>query len=522
MIKKPPKPNAAPSKQLQSGIDAIAASYDAYPYHSVAFAQTSPTRLHVVATLFGHTPPDIATARVLEIGCAAGGNIIPWALAYPKAQVVGIDISKTQVAEGQRNIAALGLTNIRIEQRSATDIPADFGEFDYIVCHGVYSWVPDEVQEAIFAIAKHHLSKTGIAYISYNTYPGWKSREIVRDAMRMRAHKGGDNPRQQMAYARGMVEFLADVAPKNELMHRVMTEFHATLQTSSESYLIHEFLEIHNNPCYFKDFANRAAAHQLVYLAEAEPVSMFLSNYGSRVADLLLKECSSGQLEIEQYLDFVTNRPFRQTLLMHALMATQTNYTITETAMLKLHLRGFFTEASSDAAPFTFTTARGNTLTAPASWQRDALQALSNAYPSTLAVADIVAQEKAVDKVEMLGFLNLLVILNAVSYTAAAMPCVPAKGYAPNHLPKSYAPAVALAKLWLNQSSKTEGVEGEADSAPDNPPCAIVNAWHEHAVLTKSVAQALILADGTQTCDQIQQQAGVNISVLYGLGLISA
>ncbi len=87
----------------------------------------------------------------------------------------------------------------------------------------------------------------------------------------------------------------------------------------SHSYLLHEFPGAPcNAPCYFKEFVERAGTHGLAYLADAEPSTMFVQNYGEKVREPLLRECGSSQVMIEQYLDFLVNRTFRQTLLVRS------------------------------------------------------------------------------------------------------------------------------------------------------------------------------------------------------------
>jgi len=125
------------TSQLESTQTIEEKSYDATPYESRSFGQTHPARMAAIAYLFGLTPPDIETARVLELGCAAGGNLIPLAYRYPQARFVGVDISGVQVAEGQAHVAELGLSNIDLLKMSIVDIDADIGQFDFIICHGV-------------------------------------------------------------------------------------------------------------------------------------------------------------------------------------------------------------------------------------------------------------------------------------------------------------------------------------------------------------------------------------------------
>ena len=150
-----------------------------------------------MARIFGVSTPDIAACRVLELGCASGGNLIPMAFNLPRSEFVGVDLSRHQVDDGRSVIRDLGLSNIRIEHASILDIGPDFGTFDYIICHGVFSWVDEPVQEKILQVASDNLSASGVAYISYNTYPGWHMREGVRRMMRYHTRQF-DEPQEQI------------------------------------------------------------------------------------------------------------------------------------------------------------------------------------------------------------------------------------------------------------------------------------------------------------------------------------
>ena len=152
---------------------AIRTAYDEVPYPSYPLPQSHPDHLATLATLLGLSPPTTERCRVLELGCASGGNLIPMALTSPDSRFVGIDLSREQIAEGQKTVEALGLTNIELRHLSILDVDDSFGPFDYIVCHGVYSWVPENVQDRILAICARNLVPEGIGYVSYNTYPGW-------------------------------------------------------------------------------------------------------------------------------------------------------------------------------------------------------------------------------------------------------------------------------------------------------------------------------------------------------------
>jgi len=147
-------------------------SYDAVPYSEYVFPYTHPASVGAVAALFGMRPADPAHCRVLELGCCTGANLIPMAYDLPGSEFVGIDLSRRQIDDGRRTIAALSLTNIDLRPGSILDVDESYGTFDYIIAHGVYSWVPAEVREKLLAVCKANLKPDGVAYVSYNTYPG--------------------------------------------------------------------------------------------------------------------------------------------------------------------------------------------------------------------------------------------------------------------------------------------------------------------------------------------------------------
>src|SRR5258706_1300498 len=223
-------------------------SYDAVPYSVGAFPQTRPDRLATIATLFGLNPTHPARCRVLELGCAAGGNIIPMALADPQSQFVGIDLSTRQIDDARATASELGLRNIDLQAMSITDIPADFGQFDYILCHGVYSWVPPEVQQKILEVCSKHLSPQGVAYVSYNCYPGWHARGAIREMLWYHTEQYPD-PAVRIRAARGLLAFLVKAAPAGAgdggysslIRHEL-----ALLLMTPDTYLLHEHLEEFN------------------------------------------------------------------------------------------------------------------------------------------------------------------------------------------------------------------------------------------------------------------------------------
>jgi 2-polyprenyl-3-methyl-5-hydroxy-6-metoxy-1,4-benzoquinol methylase len=297
-------------------------SYDELPYQCQAFPQTHPDRMGVVARLFGMEPAPLAKCRVLELGCANGANIIPMALQMPDAKFVGIDLSGKQIAQGRTRIAELGLTNVELMEADLTTAADSLPIFDYIIVHGVYSWVSPPVQDAVLRICSEHLSAQGVAFVSYNTYPGWRMRGTVRDLMGYHARQFKD-PKTQVQQARAVLDFVAQsVQGEGSPYGTMLKQEIEVLRGQPDSYLYHEHLEADNLPIYFHEFALRAEARGLQYLGEAEFPTMLASNLPPAVAETLGK-IAPDLIRSEQFMDFLRNRPFRQTLLVHRDVALQ-------------------------------------------------------------------------------------------------------------------------------------------------------------------------------------------------------
>ena len=280
-------------------------SYERVPYPSGSQPLTHPDHLAVMAILSGMEPAPPDRCRVLEIGCADGGNLIPMAFELPESTFTGTDLSPRQIESGRAFARELGLTNIELRVESvAAAAPATF---DYIIAHGVFSWVRREVQEQILALCRRSLAPNGIAYISYNTYPGWHARRMLREIVQWHTRAVQDDE-EKARRAVALIRILADAAQSGDPAHA------AILQSAREyfddfsdrpSYIVHEYFEETNGPVWFHDFVARAAAQRLQYVDDAEP--------GSGAVDV--DALSTDRIEREQYVDFVTNRRFRRSLL---------------------------------------------------------------------------------------------------------------------------------------------------------------------------------------------------------------
>jgi len=304
---------------LAENVDATKAasySYDDIPYPSHPFEATHPDHIYTMAKLFNLDAPLPDTASILELGCASGGNIIPLADQMPNARIVGVDLSGKQIADGQKTVDALGLKNIQLIAKDFQEIDESYGQFDYILCHGVFSWVPPVAQERILQICQERLSPNGVAYISYNAYPGWFMRGMIRQMMLHHVSNLPD-PKSKIQQARALLSFIVESTEgQNSPYAQVLKSELDLLGKHPDSYLFHEHLEENNRPMFFYQFMEMAKGHQLQFLGESSLATMITSNLPAKAAESLTK-LTTDVYHRSQYTDFVTNRMFRQTLLCH-------------------------------------------------------------------------------------------------------------------------------------------------------------------------------------------------------------
>ncbi|MCA8991736.1 MAG: methyltransferase regulatory domain-containing protein [Planctomycetaceae bacterium] len=369
-------------------------SYDRTPYRSLPFPQTHPSRLGTIGTLLGMSPAPLENARILELGCASGGNLLPMADQYQNATLIGIDGSALQIEDGNQALKAAGLTNVELRHQDILEFESP-EPFDYIICHGVYSWVPDNVQSRILEIAKQSLAPNGLAYISYNTFPGWHMRGMIRDIMRFRASSFED-PDEQLAQARGLLTFLTNsIKSENNAYGLMLKNELESISRADDSYLIHEHLEEINSPIYFHQFAERLAEKGLQYVGEADFGVMSLDNFPDHVRGML-ESVARSRIEVEQYMDFLRNRAFRQTILTHA--DVQLDNAADPTRLLKLRV-------SSNAQPDQQIDAksqdkvgfrrRGSVLTTTEPVVKAAMQHLAKVWPQSVPFTELAATARS-------------------------------------------------------------------------------------------------------------------------------
>ena len=299
-------------------------SYEEIPYVSQTYQETDPARISAIATLMGARSQSLPGARVLEFGCGDATNLCALAAHYPTTEFVGIDISEGHIENGLKTIKDHNLNNIDLLRMSFVDFENKKSPFDYIIVHGLYSWVPEATRQKLMQICKDLLSNDGLLYISYNVLPGWNSAKTIRDMMIFHG-TNFTNPQEKILEARRMLNFVNDNVQATEFYSQMLKEEIDYLVNQPDTYLYHEYMEAVNTPCYFKEFVESAKNNGLEYLSDCDLPIMYLGNYSLQAQDTLKK--ITDPIEVEQYLDFLANRRFRMSVLCHTGQNIERNIT---------------------------------------------------------------------------------------------------------------------------------------------------------------------------------------------------
>jgi Predicted methyltransferase regulatory domain/Methyltransferase domain len=289
--------------------------YDLTPWPGEGCAASHPDSVGAIARVFGLRSAAVERCRVLELGCAAGANLVPMAAAFPEASFVGVDLSAAQVRAGRAEVEALGLKNLTLREADIAALPTGLGTFDYVLVHGVFSWVPRAVQEGVFSCLRTCLAEHGVGFVSYSALPGAHARMALGEMLRWHV-RGETNLKRRVERARRFAEQLAVYADSKSGTAAALRKLVGELGGLSDAQVLHDHLAEAYQPLSLSSFAARAAEHRLQYLADAQFHSMFADALEPEVA-ALVREGAEDQVALEQALDFFQHRPFRTSLLCH-------------------------------------------------------------------------------------------------------------------------------------------------------------------------------------------------------------
>jgi len=459
-------------------------AYEAMPYQGSAHRDTHPSHLSVMAGLRGLSATSPHACRVLELGCARGSNLIPMAASLAGSEFVGIDLSDSHIDYANAVKAQLGLNNVVFLKADIMTPPRDLGEFDYIIAHGIYSWLPLEVRRELMRICGTMLTSNGVAYISFNTYPGWHRRDALRQMMLFHTRAIAE-PGPRVRAAKALLGFLSNASSPHDVTYKLwLNEEMDVLANASEWYVFHDHLAVHNRPFYLNEVVAEAASEGLRYLGDGHLPFNFGRMLPDRLRDDLIGIVSGDEVGFEQYQDFVINRTFRKTLLCRA--DVQLLQGPATTSLAGLHVLSAY-ERDSSAPDGELDWICGTEQLKRITPATDALMELLAArWPSSMPVTELFQRYRAtgIDTSTTVTSIdefcrdllvlaqNDVVVLNAVPITVAAPRTKP------------------IAAAWV-RNEQSRGVT------------QLTSVHHKTVTVSPALGALISLADGTRTRDAL-------------------
>jgi SAM-dependent methyltransferase len=296
---------------------AVRTAYDEVRYSNHPYAQTHPDRLATVAALHGLPAPAPSACRVLELGCGAGGNLHAMAAATPGLRAIGIDLAAGPIAEARRAAEAVGLDGLEFRQGDLTALQnGELGEFDYVIAHGVYAWVPAATREALLASIHSHLAADGLAFVSYNAYPGGYLRRALREAGLWFARGEPGGPAETAERARVLFRYLLEErADEGDPWGSVLAKTLPPLVEGPVYRLVHDDLGDAWEPIWFGDFVDHAARHRLGYVGDADLGNLLPARLPGEIEPGLRELAAGDRIVREQITDLLRCNFFRQSVL---------------------------------------------------------------------------------------------------------------------------------------------------------------------------------------------------------------
>lgn len=362
------------------------------PYNSKPFYYTHISHLEVVGLLHGLSPKASNNARVLELGCSDGGNLIPMSYEFPKSEFVGLDIDSVQIKKGQKIISDLNFQNLKlIDQDLSTYTTKEKQKFDYIIVHGLYSWVPPKVRDAILKLSADLLQENGLVYVSYNCALGSYYRDLIGDYV-FYLTKSAKTLEDKVKIGRNaLIKVSKILSASKDVKHIALANEINGLLSQPDWYLQHDLFAEDYKSFSLKEFTAEVTKAGLTYICDAQPDLMSTKH----ISDVLFKDINLADLtkiDKEHMLDHLKLISFRRSILMKRQVRDVSEFN--EQAIEKMHFWACIKAESAKPdllsnAPETFHTPSGRKLTFNNPIQKNAMVLLSERYPNAISFDEL-------------------------------------------------------------------------------------------------------------------------------------
>jgi SAM-dependent methyltransferase len=278
------------------------------------YRELSPEWLNFVAWTKSVSPP-MGAWRYLELGCGQGYGLLLLAALNPDHDFLGIDFNPVHIAHARNLARAAGLQNVRFEEADflvlAKTWPTEWGQFDYITAHGIYSWMDPRVCEAIVQTIDASAAPGALVYLSYNTLPGWVSSYPIQHLMRL--WQKTESLESVQAIETGITR-LQTIAKADVGMSKLLPGMKAMLEkvgTRDRAYLVQEYLHDNWFPRWFDQVVAELKPAKLSFVGTASLGDLYLQSFlPSQFREVL--EPYTDPVVREVMVDVLTNQSFRR------------------------------------------------------------------------------------------------------------------------------------------------------------------------------------------------------------------
>jgi len=287
-------------------------------YTAGYYKELTPKFLNMCAVAANVEPIDETKSfKYLELGCGHGLSLLVNAAIYPNATFYGVDYNPEHIAHARAIAKEANLTNIYFYENSfqeIVDTPEFLPEFEYIVFHGIYTWVNDENRDNLVKICKRHLLSGGMVYNSYNTKPGWLTTEPIQQLILRLSNEHIGNSIEKIEKIINQLEDLKNIDMGYFKTFVSDIDFRLNkMNTESKNYTVHEYMHEKWKAFYFPEVCEDMEKAKLNFLCVADISEAYLN-------DVLPENLSKKILDLKDYKnielikDLSFNRAFRRDL----------------------------------------------------------------------------------------------------------------------------------------------------------------------------------------------------------------
>lgn len=280
------------------------------------YRELSPAFLKFCQLLAGYAPQDSDETNYCELGVGQGVSISIHAASNP-GFFWGNDFNPGQIAFAQALAPQVNLPLSLSDDSFDEYLNADLPPMDYIALHGIWTWVSRDNQQKIVAFLKKFLKPGGLAYLSYNTYPGWAPAAPLRqifstyDRFAGRLQSGGDRIDSAIDFAdRCLAANPAYLRACPGLKERL-----EKIKIQDKNYLAHEYFNREWNVAYFLDVADEMTKAKLEYVANGWLLNSIDAVNLSPEGSAFIKGIDNPLLR-EQMMDYFLGTQFRRDIYM--------------------------------------------------------------------------------------------------------------------------------------------------------------------------------------------------------------